>query len=198
MSSHGRAQRSGKSINLEANILAEWSGASVALQQRIRLRTIALVVILAVGAILLPQLDRLGKRASAAVVAARARNGKSARAAAEWDRRTRAEQPLVQEADMLAASKANVDTLLGNITLVVNAVPTSVTFDVLHAEVVDAELTITCKSQAESNAAGQQFVDAASQGPNVVYAVQASTMKSNVLAEDGVAFDFIKRVNLEP
>ena len=198
MSSHGRAQRSGKSINLEANILSEWSGATAELRQRIRIRTIALAIVVCGGGIALPQLCGMSGAMAARSATARARNARAAKVASDLDRRSKAEQPLVQEAKMMADSKNNLNTLLGNITLVVNAVPTSVTFDTVRAEIMDAELTITCKSQAENDASGQAFVDAASKGPNVAYAVQASTMKSNVLASDGVAFDFIKKVNLEP
>jgi len=198
MSSRGRAQRSGKSINLEANILSEWSAATADLRQRIKLRTIALTIVVCGGVIALPQLYGMSATVAAHAAKARARNARAAKITADLDRRAKAEQPLVQEASMMADSKNNLNKLLGNITLVVNAVPTSVTFDTVRAEIMDAELTITCKSQAESDAAGQAFVDAASKGPNVAYAVQASTMKSNVLAPDGVAFDFIKRVNLEP
>ena len=196
-SSHGRTQRSGKSINLEANILSEWSGASAALRKRIRVRAFVLTTVMCGSAVVLPQLSGYSAAAATRAAVARNRHAESAKLAADSDQRDKAEQPLVQEAGMLTDSRTNLNTLLGNITLVVNSVPTSVTFDTLHAEIMDAELTITCKSQAESNAAGQEFVDAASKGPNVVYAVQASTMKSNVLKENGVAFDFIKRVNLE-
>ena len=198
MSSHGRVQRSGKSINLEANILSEWLGATAALRQRLKLRTVVLAAVICGGSVALPQLSGMSAAMAGRAARAQARNAQSAKVEAELDRRAKAEEPRVQEARMLADSRANLNTLLGNITLVVNAVPTSVTFDTVRAEILDAELTMTCKSQAENDAAGQLFVDGASKGPNVVYAVQASTMKSNVLADNGVAFDFIKRVNLEP
>jgi hypothetical protein len=191
-------QRSGKSINLEANILSEWLGATAALRQRLKLRAVVLAAVICGGAVALPQLSGMSTAMAARAAGAQARNAQSAKVEAELDRRAKADQPRVQEAHMLADSRANLNTLLGNLTLVVNAVPTSVTFDTVRAEILDAELTITCKSQAENDAAGQLFVDGASKGPNVVYAVQASTMKSNVLAKNGVAFDFIKRVNLEP
>jgi hypothetical protein len=198
VSSHGRAQRSGKSINLEANILSEWTGATLALRQRIKLRVAALASVIIVGSLVLPQLNGISAGAAARVETAGVRNTAAAKLAADLDRGAKENQPAVQAARMLVDSKRNLDTLLGNVTLVINAVPTSATFDTVHAEVVSAQLTITCKSQAESNAAGQAFVDAASKGPNVMYAVQASTMKSSLLADDGVAFDFIKRVNLQP
>lgn len=197
-SSPGQTRRSGKSINLEANILSEWSGTTAELRQRIQVRLLALGATLVFGLVTIPQLNRLSDAATARATAAAVRNSQASRLATDSDRRAKAAQPLVQQAARQSESHANLDVLLGNMTLVVNAVPTSVAFDVLHAEVMDAELTITCKSQAESTTAGQAFVDAASKGPNVVYAVQASTMKSTVLADDGIAFDFIKRVNLEP
>ena len=197
-SSHGRAQRSGKSINLEANILAEWSGATASLQKRIRLRSIALVAVICVAVTVVPKLNGLSITAATRAAAARNRQAQLAKASEETDRQSKAQQPMLQEAGMLADSRSNLNTLLGNITLVVNSVPTHATLETVRTEIVSAELTITCKSLAESDAVGQQFVDAASKGPNVIYAVQASTMKSSVLAPDGVAFDFIKRVNLEP
>lgn len=197
-SSHGPARRSGKSINLEANILSEWSTATADLRHRIQVRLIALGAVVGFGLVVVPQLNKLSTRSAARLAEARVSNAAVVAFADASASRAKAEQPLFQQAKMLSTSQANLDTLLGNLTLVIDAVSTDVTFDVVHAEVMDAELTITCKSQAETDAAGRHFVNAASQGPNVIYAVQASTMKSDVLAPDGIAFDFIKRVNVEP
>ncbi|HLK15299.1 MAG TPA: hypothetical protein VKT78_10875 [Fimbriimonadaceae bacterium] len=198
MSSPGQARRSGKSINLEANILSEWSGATSIVRQRIRVRLVTLAAVILIGFAALPQLNDVSARAATRATAARARNAQWAKVASELERKAKAGEPMVQASKMLADSKRNLDTMLGNVRLVINSVPTSAAFDTLHVEAMSAQLTLTCKSEAESTSAGQAFVDAASKGPNVMYAVQASTMKSNVLQDDGVAFDFIKRVNLEP
>jgi hypothetical protein len=195
---HGRGQHRVKSINLEANILSEWTGSSTVLHQQIRVRVVALLASVAVAGVGLPSLRMAAISAEARAKIAAARNSVDAQAVSTLDQRSKAAEPFVQQSQRLKESRANLSALLGNVALVIDAVPTSVAFESVQVEVMDAQLTITCKSQAETSDAGQAFVAAASLGPNVAYAVQASTMKSETLGKDGVAFDFIKRVNLQP
>ena len=198
VSSHGRAQHSAKSINLEANILAEWVDTTSKIQRQIRLRALILTGIIVVACSVIPSLQSTSSDLALMAAAAKARHSRASLATAQLAQKTKAAQPLERASKVLAASRTNLEVLLGNLTLVINAAPTSVVFNNIEAQVTDAQLTITCKSEAESDEAGQAFTAAASKGPNVGYAVQASTMKSEVLSKTGLAFDFIKRVNLEP
>lgn len=202
----GRTQPKAKSINLEANILAEWYETDAKMQAQTRKRLLGIAAVALVGTTALPGLEiwcsRLARTSATLDVA-------TARSSLVLSKKQAAAtllQPGEKQAAQLSAERSNTETFLGNVILVINAAPTSMVMDVLHAEVTGANLSIQAKCAAENYSAGHQFVLAASQGQGVRYAVQASTMKSDELSRDqkpgsdspGVAFDFIKQVNLEP
>ncbi len=165
VNSHGRAQRSAKSINLEANILSEWCIASTVLHRQLKDRVLAIAVVLCIATGLVPALWNANRASERKLPAAQLRNAKALQALMAQDTMSKAAQPHQMETEVLTGSRANLQTLLGNVRLVIDAVPTSVAFDSVQAEVTDAQLTITCKSEAETPEAGQIFIDAASQGP---------------------------------
>jgi hypothetical protein len=195
-------QPNSKSINLEANILTEWYASDAQMRRQLTTRLGLLIGVSVFAMIILPIEFSWGKRTAATAKTLNQQLAQDQVAKRRADDIESAEKPIVQEHEMDRATKAGVDTLLGNLVLLMNATPTSVAMETFHAEAMDSALTIRCQCSAETFQAGQDFVEAASKGPNVTYAVQASTMKSSELSkphsDDGIAFDFEKKVNLEP
>jgi hypothetical protein len=195
-------QPNSKSINLEANILTEWYASDALMRRQLSIRFNLLIGVSVLALLVLPLEYSWGRRASSTAVVLHQRLAADQAVKLRADNLASAAKPIEQQNAMDQVTRDNVETLLGNLVLLMNATPTTVAMETLHAEAMDSALTIRCQCSAESFQAGQEFVKAAAQGPNVDYAVQSSTMKSSELTKppdhDGIAFDFMKKVNLEP
>jgi hypothetical protein len=76
------------------------------------------------------------------------------------------------------------------------ATPQTVRFDSLKVEANGGELSFKVVANARTAADGRRFVDAAGRGRNVSASNQTAIRQSQAMGEDGIVFDYQKKVKV--
>ncbi|HZH98507.1 MAG TPA: hypothetical protein VEX38_06005, partial [Fimbriimonadaceae bacterium] len=105
-------------------------------------------------------------------------------------------KPLIEDKTLLDRLGFFSETFTGQITLLLNAATPDLVFSNLRAEAMGSEVKINCKIDAETYPAAQNFVAAASKGPNVINAMLLSQKRGEELGDSSVSFDFVKRMKV--
>jgi hypothetical protein len=197
MSSPGAGlQPKQRTINVEVNLLAEWRENRNRLREE-RFRWTALLTTLAVvGVITVPFLSELAANAQAhaqrAERAALARESTLAELAKQKD----IVQPKLDSEATLKLCQARSKIFIGQLLTVLNATTPQMAVEQVDGSILGGELTIRTKAQAESYLAAQQYVGVAGQGIGVKSAILTTARPNSDLAEDGVTFEFAKRIEV--
>jgi hypothetical protein len=193
----GRGLHKNKSINVEANLLDEWLSERRSLESRVRLRyTITFGIVLAC-AVLIPAGLSLVANASRTEKVSQERFDAMELQMKALDAKGKAAEPVLRYQDLAVTERRRDDLFLGHILLIFNAAPNKVVLSKLKADVVGGDETIVCSAESEDLASGNEFVNDASKGPNVEFAVLSSSHKSSTLAKEGIGFDFNKKVGVD-
>jgi hypothetical protein len=193
----GLGQHKFKSINVEANLLDSWLVQRGDLEAKIRHRVIFLFAICSFSAIVIPLSASLQRS-----IAVDGRKAKSELVRVNQDRVKLQEQatslaPSIQFDSMSASCRRNAKLTLKQLTKVINAAPLDVVFSSFKLDVLGGDCTIRLTADATNSEIGRQFVDIAGKGKNVTDSMQTAIRRSNLFAESGVTFDYIKRVRFE-
>lgn len=197
-STSGFGQHKHKSINVEVNLLAEWASTRSSARRKIRTTLLLLGAVIVLSATTLPTLSN-GK------AAAEKRSANAAASFAKLDGElstlTREQKEAVPKLDgeaMRTSLRRRARQFLGQTVLVLNSAPAGMAFESLSIDVISGEQTIRCKADAERDSVVRTFVTRAGEGPRGISTQIANSRASDKLAEDGVAFELVKKVEVGP
>ncbi|KXK17004.1 MAG: hypothetical protein QY327_03020 [Fimbriimonadaceae bacterium] len=191
----GRGQAD-RSINVEANLLSE----RIELRRAVALRSarwlLLLVVVIGSSFVVVPSI--LESRAEVATEIRRNRANVAIleKQVESIEKQSEVTTPMLAGHEMQERMSSQSELVLGNLLLVLNSVPKSMAVSSLRGELVGGQLAMTLRGDCESYASLRDFVAAASHGPSVKSAVLSSTRSSALLGDNGLAFDFLKKVQV--
>ena len=194
--SYGHAAPETKTINVEANLLSERLGEREKHIEAARRRLLLIFLTLIVGLAALPPLYRMEARAHKSAVAAKTRADEMGAVLTQVMHEEQGVRPKLATEELRIRVQKQTQELLGHMYLVMNAVTKSIVLGSLKAEVVSGDIKISGGADAESYGDARAFISTAGEGPNVQDMVLSSTRRSDALGNNGVAFDFIKRVKV--
>ena len=185
-----------RSINVEVNLLNEWSSSRAAMQVEIQRQTFILAGVCVAGLVLLPVVStwrgNVVERTNVSVKkrdAALQQQKKLALSVAEVT-------PSIDFAEMRENCNKYRNYLFHEANRFLEATPETVRFDSLKIEAMGGELSLKVVANARSAADGRRFVEAAGRGRNVSASNQTAIRQSQVMGGDGVVFDYLKKVKV--
>jgi hypothetical protein len=197
-STSGHGQHKNKTINAEVNLLSEWMRQRDTLGEQITRTAVVLIIftLLTFGSapFLLRAFFESASRVHGAQVVF---DGKTA-ALATNEQKKLAATPKLDQGAMHDTVVREAKQFLGQTMLVLNASGAGMAFGSVRADVVSGDLTINCSAVAESNSVVQTFLDHAAQGPNVKSTLLRTAQPDKILAPEGVAFEYVKGVEVSP
>lgn len=194
-SSTGRVAPKIKTINVEANLLAQ----RIAEQERVRelsfrrMVGFCLAVLLGVGT--LPYLYRLDASASRALDSVETRIADLDAQLRDAEQRRETVQPVLDEIALHEKASRSLETIVGETTVLANAASPQVAFGLVKVEVSNGDLRLSVVAESESYAAAREFVAAAAQGERVTASNLVTMRRSDRLGQHGVQFEFTKKVD---
>lgn len=194
----GREAPSAKRIDVEANLLEQW------LEERSRARRMIQMRLVGIGVILVATVG-------VATVLGRSRSAVSKKQSAVAQRlkavrREYAEiVPATGDADpqatvdaILTGAKRNADAFMAQVVDLMNSASPAIAFSTLKADVLGGEVKLTGQADADTYYAANEFILRNNDATKGMNATQISTQRSDLLANDGVLFQFVKRVKVSP
>lgn len=180
------------------NLLAEW--AQTRQSGRLATRRVALCLLLLAitAAVALPPLQRM-KQASVARVQEGSKKFAALDAALLAVAREQKEAlPKLDNEALRTTLRRRSRLFIGQTVLLLNSTPTGLAIESVSADVIGGEQTLRVKAEAETGNVAELFSQEASQGPNKRSAVVVNSRESDRLREGGVAFEFVKKVEVGP
>lgn len=185
-----------RTINVEVNLLNEWTSSRAAMQVEIQRQAFVLTGVCLAGLILLPSVSTWHGRVSAGTNesvkmrdAALSQQKNLAKTVAEIT-------PSLDFAEMRQNCNTYRNHLFTEAKKFLEATPETVRFDSLKIEAMGGELSFKVVANARSAADGRRFVEAAGRGRNVSATNQTAIRQSPVMGEDGIVFDYLKKVKV--
>ncbi|MCB8932593.1 MAG: hypothetical protein M9921_06750 [Fimbriimonadaceae bacterium] len=197
-SSLGRAQRSTKTINVEANLLSERLTERARIAESSRNRLIGLGLSLALFLLAAPPLYRYQGAATRAAHNAQAKADQSAEQRAALEKKVEEAQPKLEESELMDRLQKQSNGVVDQLVGVLNAVPAGVALSGVKVDVMGGTLTFQCTAEAESFEQAQAFLANARSAPGSKDAFLSSARQSAQIAPTGVGFDLIKKVEWAP
>lgn len=194
-SSFGSAAPKNRSINVGANLLAEWIAEQARLRREIGRYAALLGVSVLLSATVLPVLWRASTDASRQAAALHSDvKGLDAALAVSDHARKVAQPALVVEA-MCGTTTASFDRLLTEVDRVLGAGNSRTAVSTFHCDVQSGEAHLVALTDAEEGGAADAFARNASDPRAKVDAITTSR-PSHLLAPDGLAFVYEKRIGV--
>lgn len=185
-----------RSINVEVNLLNEWTSSRAAMQVEIQRQALVLAGVCVTGLILLPSVSTWHGRVSSGTNesvkmrdTALSQQKNLAKTVAEIT-------PSLDFAEMRQNCNKYRNYLFTEANKFLEATPDTVRFDSLKVEAMGGELSFKVVANARSAADGRRFVEAAGRGRNVSTSNQTAMRQSPVMGADGVVFDYLKKVKV--
>lgn len=194
--SSGHGAPESRTINVEANLLAQRLAERDRLLEAVRRRLLLMGLTLVVGFAALPPLFRMQSSAALRAQKSYKRAQELGTAVSTLQKQVESLQPRFAMDDMRKKVAENCDLFLGNIAFVMNSVPTTIALSTFRAEAIGGELKISGLADAENYSAARSFISAAGESKGATDIVLASTRRSDALGPNAVAFDFVKRVKV--
>ncbi len=192
----GLGSAKSRSINVEVNLLDEWSSSRASMQVQIQRQFMILGAVCVAGLIVLPLLSKWRSNifeSTNAVVQERAQK--------VAERKKLASQvaevtPSIDFAQLRENCNRYRNALFQETFRFTEATPASVRFESLKIEANGGELSFKVVANAKTAAEGRHFVSAAGRGRNVTTSNQTAIRQSQVLGADGIVFDYLKKVKV--
>jgi hypothetical protein len=197
-STTGHAQLKNKTINAEVNLLTEWQRDKGKVNDQIArvAGLMALIAALAFGTA--PFLVRAYRDSGERLrIAQDGVKHVSAQLGGLQEARKEA-KPRIDQSTMHDTVRREANQFLGHTVLVINSASAGMAFETVSADVIGGEMTLHCKADAESNLVAQNFIEQAGGGPNVESTLLATAEKNGKLARDGIGFEYVKRIQVNP
>ena len=188
--------RNGRSINVRANILAEWTADQVRIRAQVTRNLIGIGICLALAAGVIPMCEGARIRLAATEAARKYElaqlNAQVTQAAAFQ----KASAPSAAASLLRTQTSGYFNRMMGEVYAVLDAANSRMAFSSAKAEVRDAVISIDCHSDAQNYGAAATFAKDAGSTPNEASSL-ASTRPSTLMGLNGVSFEYIKKVDLK-
>ena len=196
MTLSGREAPSTKRIDVEANLLQEWLQERRDMKKHILLRLVGVAgaAVLSVWTFTTLNECRAGFVAKQAPVSQRLKAIQS-----QYSAVLPAAGGATSNSDvrkMVEASKVHADAYIGQVISLMNSSSASMALASLKVDVLAGEVKITGQADAETYYAAGEFIQRNNDLAKGMSASQVSTTRSDVLATDGVSFQFVKKVRV--
>ncbi|HVT11078.1 MAG TPA: hypothetical protein VHE55_02330 [Fimbriimonadaceae bacterium] len=195
MTLSGREAPSTRRIDVEANLLEGWLGERQRMRREIQLRIVGIAGIAILGFWGTSEVNRW--RAGIAVKEQpvqqrlRAIQAQFAKVVP-----TNSGTPEADIEKMVATSKTHADAYMAQIIALLNTSSSSMAISSLKADVLGGEVKLTGQADAETYYAASQFIQQNNDPTKGMNAAQLSTTRSDLLATDGVSFQFVKKARV--
>ena len=193
----GRAEAK-KTINVEANLLAERNARRLRAVRQVQQRLILIGITAALSIGLLPTLYGWRTSGVASATAAQLKVSALSKVLSGIKAEHEASVPKVADEEIIALTRKQSEALMGQIFLLLNSAPKGVAVSSIKADVIGGTATISCNADAEGFDPMREFLGKAGEGPRVESTVLLSSRRSESLASSGVSFDFVKKVGVGP
>lgn len=180
VSSPGRALHKTKSINVEANLLAERLGERGRLLDAMSRKAFWGVGILVFALMVLPSAYRVQDRLSKKAASRAAEASVVMREVADKQAILDSAKPVVEDSKMLTDSRKFSDSLLRQLSVVLNASDSDMVFSAIKVEVIGGEMKLTGRADAKSYRIARDFVNRISKAPDT----KAASLKQWRLNDD--------------
>lgn len=195
VSSHGRAAPRTKSINVEANLLAE----RLAERERIRrsnlLNLLMLGAALASAAAVLPFLHNWESRESKAQATLQAQVSVLTRQLTDLQKQQENLKPQIADGQLTSKLTEEANLFVGQTTSFLNSATPESVFDSLKVGLNAGQIELVAKADAQNYSAVKEFFANAAKGYEKG-TVLISTRRSDLLGSDGINFDISRKVPL--
>jgi hypothetical protein len=197
-STSGHAQPKHKTINAEVNLLSEWQRERDSLSEQITRTAIVLTLAAMITFGSAPFLFRAFFGSDRRLHSAQSKHDDGSATLAELDKLKRAATPRLDQGAMRDTVAREAKQFLGHTLSVMNAAEAGMAFESVTADVISGELTINCKADAESNSVVQSFIDDAGKGAHVTSTLLRTAQKNGKLSQDGIGFEYVKKIEVTP
>lgn len=195
MTLSGREAPSTKRIDVEANLLQEWLLERRDTKKQIQLRIVGIAGLAILGFYCISHLNswKAGFAAKQKPLAQRLK--------AVQDQFTKM-QPATggaSDADvqkLVQSANKNADAYMAQIIGLMNSGSSSLALSSLKVDVLGGEVKLTGQADAETFYAANEFIQRNNDASKGWNATQISTSRSDLLATDGVSFQFVKKVKV--
>ena len=196
MSSSGSAPPKTRSINVGANLLAEWASDQVRLRAQATKLALGVAACVCVAASIVVALNRMhsGVRSDMHGLAAKLQALREEVRLAEAEK-TVLEPKLAIHA-MRERTRGYLERFLGEAYGVLAAGSRDMSFNGVRTEVHAAEIVVDARADAKDYSVVESFARRAGALPSKFSGI-SSTRPSDVLGPEGVAFNYLKRVKVE-
>jgi len=191
----GRAEHK-KTINVEANLLAERHSSKLKVAQVARKRLAFVAASLAFGCVILPLLFRWQARSATVAASVASKEADLAKRLSALGSERDASVPKIADTEMVQIMRSQSDALLGQMILVLNSVPRSAVISSLRTEIIGGTVTMSCTAEADRFEGMREFLALAAKGPRAESTVLSSSKRSETLGKDGVQFQFVKKARV--
>jgi hypothetical protein len=196
MTLSGREAPSTKRIDVEANLLEEWLIERRQTKKQIQLRVVGVAGVAALGMWSVSMLNewRAGFAKKQAPVAQRLK--------AVQDQfgkvvpTTGGGTSVAEIQKMVESSKKNADAYMAQVIGLMNTGSQSIALSSLKVDVLGGEVKLTGQADAETYYAANEFIQRNNDPTKGMNATQVSTSRSDLLATDGVSFQFVKKAKV--
>lgn len=195
MTLSGREAPSTKRIDVEANLLEDWLIKRRSIKKEIQLRVAGIAGVALLGCWGLSGINqwRAGIVAKEQPVRQRLKavQGQYAQVVP-----TNSGTPDADIQKMVATAKTHSDAYMAQVIALLNSTSPSMALSSLKIDVLGGEVKMTGQADAETYYAASQFIQLNNDATKGMNAAQLSTSRSDLLATDGVLFQFVKKAKV--
>ncbi|MEI7576647.1 MAG: hypothetical protein WCK51_07125 [Armatimonadota bacterium] len=185
-----------RSINVEVNLLNEWSSSRAAMQVEIQRQMLVLAGVCLAGLVLLPAVSTWRSNVFEGTNESVKKRDAALRDQKQLAKTVAEVTPSLDFAEMRGNCNKYRNYLFNESHKFLESTPETVRFDSLKIEAMGGELSFKVVANARSAADGRRFVEAAGRGRNVSASNQTAIRQSQVMGDDGVVFDYLKKVKV--
>ena len=197
MTLSGREAPSTKRIDVEANLLQDWLVERREIRKQIQLRIVGILGITFLGVFGVSQFTTAKAKLALShkPLQQRLKNLQAQYAEVAPQEAAGGTSPAdIQK--MIDQSKSYGDAYMGQLVALLNSASPSMAFSSLKQDVLGGEVKITGQADAETNYTANEFIQRNTNPAKNMNAIMVSTSRSDVLAMDGVSFQFVKKVRV--
>lgn len=189
-SSAGRGtQPRSKTINVEANLMAQRLIERRSVLDGNRRRVVILAAILFSGLLSLPAIFAWMISANAAAISSSAREAQISSRLSELKKRQDTARPAIQESQLLGVVDSRANAYLGRVIQFLNCVEPDMALSSMKVEVTAGQMKITATAEAEDYDAYRRFVARCQEAVGMDNVFPRSVKARSLLGQKGVVFD---------
>ena len=198
VSLHGRVAPKSKSINVEANLLAERLQNRTRLREEMRKRFVTYFVGVTLVAIVLPPLHRFYEKTDAQYKVAIAGDNLLSTKLSTVQKQQDSVKPVIQDKQTLDSLHRHAQEYLGHLTLFLNNVSPEVSLSTLSVQWKDKLMDFNIQAQSVSYKEAADFVALTGKSPNATQTTLSTMNSDTTMGPDGVNFGLEQQVSVSP